>query len=60
MTVKYKIVRKDVVCDTMHENEALVTLMQLKDCNPDIDYEVVEYDFVPPEAKRLGRDPDLH
>ena len=32
MTVKYKIVRKDVVCDTMHENEALVTLMQLKDC----------------------------
>ena len=24
------------------------------------DYEVVEYNFIPAEVKRMGRDPDLH
>ena len=60
MTVKYKIIRKDIVCHTMHEYEAHEMLMQLSDPNPDIEYEVVKYDFIPPEAKRMGRDPDLH
>ena len=60
MTVKYKIIRKDIVCHTMHEYEAHEMLMQLRDSNPDIEYEVVKYDFIPPEAKRMVRDPDLH
>ena len=60
MSVKYKIIRKDIVCHTMHENEAHETLMQLRECNPDIDYEVVEYNFIPAEVKRMGRDTDLH
>ena len=60
MTVKYKIIRKDIVCHTMHEYEAHEMLMQLRDSTPDIEYEVVKYDFIPPEAKRMGRDPDLH
>ena len=60
MSVKYKIIRKDIVCDNMDGNVAQETLAQLRDCNPNIEYEVIEYDFVPPEAKRMGRDPDLH
>ena len=44
----------------MDGNVAQETLAQLRDCNPDIEYEVIEYDFVPSEAKRMGRDPDLH
>ena len=41
-------------------NDALLTIEQLKDAHPDDDYDVEEYNFVPPDAKRYGRDPDLH
>jgi hypothetical protein len=58
--IRYKIIHTDLVCDGMSYNDALVTAEQLRHTYPDIEYEVVEYDYIPSEYKRLGRDPDLH
>lgn len=49
-----------MVCDGMCYNDALLTLQQLQDAYPDNEYEIEEYNYVSPEGKRLGRDPDLH
>jgi len=57
---RYRIIHTNIVCDGMLYNDALLTIEQLKDAHPDDDYDVEEYNFVPPDAKRYGRDPDLH
>jgi len=49
-----------MVCDGMMYDDALLTLQQLQDTNPDIEYEIEEYNYVLAEHKGLGRDPDLH
>ena len=58
--IRYRIIHTDMVCDGMMYDDALLTLQQLQDTNPDIEYEIEEYNYVPPDAKRYGRDPDLH
>ena len=49
-----------MVCDGMCYDDALLTLQQLRAAYPDNEYDLEEYNYVPPEGKRLGRDPDLH
>ena len=58
--IRYRIIHTDMVCDGMMYDDALLTLQQLQDTNPDIEYELEEYNYVPAEHKGLGRDPDLH
>ena len=58
--IRYRIIHKDIVCDGMLYNDALEALIQFQNAHPDNDYDVEEYNFVPPAAKRYGRDPDLH
>jgi hypothetical protein len=44
----------------MMYDDALLTIQQLRAAYPDNEYEIEEYNYVPPDAKRYGRDPDLH
>ena len=44
----------------MSYDDALSTLQQLRDAYPDYEYDIEEYNYVSPDAKRYGRDPDLH
>ena len=57
---KYRIIQKDILCDGMEKNEALETLQMFQSNTPDKKYEIEEYDYIPPEGKGMGRDPDLH
>ena len=54
---KYRIVNKSILADGLDEEEAYITLENLRVQNPDIPYEIEEYVT---EEKRMGRDPDLH
>ena len=56
----FRIIHTDTVCDGMLYDDALLTIQQLRDAYPDNEYEIEEYNYVPPDAKRYGRDPDLH
>ena len=64
--IKYRIFQNDAlglgrqVCDGMLKIDAQSLLMQLRSTYPDNYYEIEEYNFVPPEGKGIGRDPDLH
>ena len=58
--LRYRIIHTDMVCDGMCYDDALLTLQQLRAAYPDNEYDLEEYNYVPPEGKRLGRDPDLH
>jgi len=58
--IRYRIIHTNMVCDGMMYDDALLTLQQLQDTNPDIEYEIEEYNYVLAEHKGLGRDPDLH
>ena len=58
--IKYRIIHTNTVCDGMSYDDALSTLQQLRDAYPDYEYDIEEYNYVSPDAKRYGRDPDLH
>ena len=57
---KYRIIQKDIVHDVMNELESLEALQMLISLNPDKKYSIEEYEWVQPEDKLYGRDPDLH
>ena len=57
--IRYRIIKKDTICDGMTEEEATEALMQIKDSRPSEIFDVEEYNWVP-DLGRLGRDPDLH
>ncbi len=59
MTTKYKITSIQKVVDCLSYDEALVVMEMLKDKEPDTQYSLEEYNWYP-DAKRMGRDPDLH
>ena len=44
----------------MDENEVREALQMFQSANPKKTYEIEEYDYIPPEGKGMGRDPDLH
>ena len=58
--LRYRIIHTDTVCDGMMYDDALLTIQQLRAAYPDNEYEIEEYNYVPPDAKRYGRDPYLH
>ena len=62
MSIRYRILQKqDVVGDGFFNYEAAYELfVQLKDTYPDKEYEIEKYQYISPEGKLFGRDPDLH
>ena len=50
---------KEIVADNLDEQEAREACAILQDQQPLQKYDIEEYNWAP-EAKRLGRDPDLH
>ena len=54
---KYKII--STMIEHLDKDEAASVLLQLQTENPGKKLEVQKYNWSP-EAKRLGRDPDLH
>ena len=58
---KYRVVKTNVEClfDNLTEDEANYALANLMDVGT-TGCSIEKYDWIPPEAKRLGRDPDLH
>ena len=57
--IKYRIIKKDIICDGMTKEEAAEALMQIKDSRPSEIFDSEKYNWTP-ELGRLGRDPDLH
>ena len=56
---RYRIFSKEVVVANMTKEDALTCISMLRENNPDIMYDVEEYNWSH-EENRLGRDPDLH
>ena len=57
--IRYRIIKKDIICDGMSEGEAKEALMQIRDSRSSEIFDIEEYNWTP-ELGRLGRDPDLH
>ena len=57
--IKYRVFSKEVIADNMDQEEALTCVEILRQNNPDIIYDIEEYNWSHVE-KRMGRDPDLH
>ena len=58
--IKYRVINKAVLADELNIEEALMTVDILRVNNPDMIYDIEDYNWNPPKTKRLGRDPDLH
>jgi len=58
--IKYRVINKEVLANDMDLEEALMTVDVLRANNPDVIYDIEDYNWMPPKTKRLGRDPDLH
>ena len=58
---KYRVVKTNVEClfDNLTVDEANYALANLMDAGT-TGCSVEKYDWIAPEGKRLGRDPDLH
>jgi hypothetical protein len=57
--IKYRIFSKEIIVNNIDQEEALTSVEMLRQNNPDILYNIEEYNWSHVE-KRLGRDPDLH
>ena len=55
-TIRYRIVAREVLVDNLSQDDAF-TIMGTYEAQGKTDLVMEEYN---PEAKRLGRDPDLH
>jgi hypothetical protein len=60
MSIRYRIIQRTVVADCLLESAALEMLMQIQDADPTKEHVIEEYQYVPPEGKGMGRDPELH
>jgi len=58
--IKYRVINKEVLACDMDLEEALMAVDVLRTNNPDVIYDIEDYNWTPVEKKRLGRDPDLH
>jgi hypothetical protein len=58
--IKYRVIKKEPVFQHMDQEEALSCISQLRENDPHSEYDIEDYDWIPPEKRRLGRDPDLH
>jgi len=57
--LKYRVLKKEILTEGLEQEEALTCVEMLRQNNPDILYNIEEYNWSHVE-KRLGRDPDLH
>ena len=57
--LKYRVIKKEILTEGLEQEEALTCVEMLRQNNPDILYNIEEYNWSRVE-KRLGRDPDLH
>jgi hypothetical protein len=57
--IKYRIFSKETIVDKMDQEEAATCIEILRQNNPDIIYDIEEYNWSH-DGHRLGRDPDLH
>ena len=59
--IKYRVVEttREIVFECLSYDEAYMCLSNMLDAGR-TDVTVEEYEWLPQEAKRLGRDPDLH
>tara|TARA_R110002096_G_scaffold64331_3_gene156889 strand:- start:1204 stop:1380 length:177 start_codon:yes stop_codon:yes gene_type:complete len=57
--LKYRVIKKEILTEGLEQEEALTCVEMLRQNNPDILYNIEEYNWSHVE-KRLGRDPDLH
>ena len=55
-TIRYRIVAREVLVDNLSQEDAFTIMATYKDQGR-TDLVMEEYN---PEAKRMGRDPDLH
>ena len=55
-TIRYRIVAREVLVDNLSQEDAF-TIMSTYEDQGKTDLVMEEYN---PEAKRMGRDPDLH
>ena len=57
--LKYRVLKKEILTEGLEQEEALTCVEMLRQNNPDILYNIEEYNWSHVE-KRMGRDPDLH
>ena len=60
MTTRYRIIQKTVLADCLLDPAAQDMIMQIRDADPTKEYVIEEYQYVQPEHKGMGRDPDIH
>ena len=56
---KYRIITKEILVEDLGNKDEAQTIVQMY-ADQGVIAEFEEYNPLPPEAKRLGRDPDLH
>jgi len=56
---RYRIITKEILVDNVYDQEEALTIVQMF-AEKGVKAEYEPFDFVPEEAKRMGRDPDLH
>ena len=58
--IKYRVINKEIIANDMDLDEALMAIEVLRANNPEVTYDIEDYNWTPAEHRRLGRDPDLH
>lgn len=58
--IKYRVIERQTIWDGMDKTEATEMLIALRSTKPNQRFDMEEYNWIAPEGKRLGRDPDLH
>ena len=58
--IKYRVINKEIIANDMDLDEALMAIELLRANNPEVTYDIEDYNWTPAEHRRLGRDPDLH
>ena len=56
---KYRIITKEILVEDLGNKDEAQTIVQMY-ADQGVIAEFEEYNTLPPEAKQLGRDPDLH
>ncbi len=56
---KYRIITKEILVDDVSDQEQAMTIVQMY-AERGVMAEFESYNILTSEAKRLGRDPDLH
>ena len=60
--LKSRVINKEIIANDMDLEEAVmaVDVLRANTNNPNVTYDIEDYNWTPAEHKRLGRDPDLH